>query len=281
MTETIAPPVGSPLYQKDHLRLRRCRHGLMLYNVNDKYIGAMLDRYGEFSEDENEIFQQMLRPGMTVVEAGANIGAHTVPIAQRVGPQGRVLAFEPQRSVFQTLCANLALNGLEQVEPHWAGVGNADGVISVPRLDSTQPQNFGGLSIGGPQPGEGVRLVRLDSFDLPACHLLKVDVEGMELDVLRGAADTIRRHAPVIYAENDRADRSPALIEQLQTLGYRCYWHLPPYVRVPNFLGNTRNEFPTLLSANMLCVPASRNFTVNGLREVTGPQDTWHGRPPG
>lgn len=139
----------------------------MLYNVNDKYIGAMLDLYGEFSEDENEIFQQMLRPGMIVVEAGANIGAHTVPMAQRVGPQGRVLAFEPQRSVFQILCANLALNGLEQVEPHWSGVGNADGVISVPRLDSTQPQNFGGLSIGGPQPGESVRLVRLDSFDLP------------------------------------------------------------------------------------------------------------------
>lgn len=280
MTETIAPPVGPPLYQKDHLRLRQCRHGLMLYNVNDRFIGAMLDLYGEFSEDENEIFQQMLRPGMTIVEAGANIGAHTVPIAQRVGPQGRVLAFEPQRSVFQILCANLALNGLEQVEPHWAGVGNTDGVISVPRLDSTQRQNFGGLSIGGPQPGEDVRLVRLDSFDLPACHLLKVDVEGMELDVLRGAADTIRRHAPVIYTENDRADRSPVLIEHLQTLGYRCYWHLPPYVRMPNFLGNTRNEFPTLVSANMLCVPASRNFTVNGLREVTGPQDTWHGRPP-
>ena len=171
-----------------------------------------------------------------------------------------MLAFEPQRSVFQILCANLALNGLEQVEPHWAGMGDADGFISVPRLDSTRPQNFGGLSIGGPQPGESVRLVRLDSLDLPACHLLKVDVEGMELDVLRGAADTIRRHAPVIYAENDRDDRSPALIEHLQTLGYRCFWHLPPYVRIPNFLGNTRNEFPGLVSVNMLCVPASRNI---------------------
>lgn len=95
MTELATPLVNAPLYEKDHMRLRRCRHGPMLYNVNDAYIGAMLDQYGEFSEDENEIFQQLLRPGMTVVEAGANIGAHTVPIAQRVGPRGRVLAFEP------------------------------------------------------------------------------------------------------------------------------------------------------------------------------------------
>lgn len=275
MTEAAAATAGLPLYEKDHLRLRPCRHGLMLYNINDRFIGALLDQYGEFSEEENEIFRQILKPGMTVVEAGANIGVHTLAIAQQVGAPGRVLAFEPQRSVFQMLCANLALNGLEQVEPHWAALGNTDGVITVPRLDSAQRQNFGGLSLGDAPSGDRVRLARLDTLGLPACHLIKIDVEGMELDVLRGATDTIRRYGPLIYTENDRQDRSPAVIEQLQAFGYRCFWHLPPCIKMPNFRGTTENNHPPLLSANMLCVPASRNITVNGLREVTDPRDWW------
>jgi len=275
MTDAAASTAGAPLYEKDHLRQRQCRHGMMVYNINDRYIGAMLDQYGEFSEDENVIFRQILRPGMTVVEAGANVGAHTLAIARQVGPSGRVLAFEPQRSVFQMLCANLALNGLEQVEPHWAAAGSTDGTIAVPRLDSSRLQNFGGLPLGRTQKGDSVRLVRLDSLGLPACHLIKMDVEGMELDVLLGATDTIRRCAPLIYTENDRRDRSPALILQLQALNYRCFWHMPPCVKVPNFRGNAENRFPGLVSGNMLCIPASRNIVVRGLREVTGPQDWW------
>lgn len=267
------------IHEHGPLRLRRCRYGMMLYNVNDMYIGTMLDLYGEFSDEEDDVFRQIIRPGMTVVEAGANIGAHTVPIAQIVGAKGRVLAFEPQRSVFQILCSNLALNGLEQVEPHWAAVGTENGVISVARLDSSVTQNFGALSLDGSPGGDSVRLLKIDSFDLPACDLIKIDVEGMELDVICGAEETIRRHAPTIYTENDRADNSPALIETLQVLGYRCYWHLPQYVRMPNFRGNTENKFPHTISANMLCVSTKRNITVGGFREVTGPQDSWRVSP--
>jgi FkbM family methyltransferase len=260
-----------------HLRLRQCRHGWYLFNVNDLYCGTMLDKYGEFSEGENDLFRLFLRPGMTVAEFGANIGIHTVSIAQMVGPQGRVLAFEPQRSVFQIMCANLALNGLEQVEPHWAAAGGTSGHLHVPRLDSQVPSNFGGLSLAANnQEGDHVRLVTLDSFELHACHLLKIDVEGMESEVLVGAEQTIRRFRPIIYTENDRADKSPALIGKLQELGYRCYWHLPPYVRIPNYRLMTENLFPGLISINMLCIPRSLDITVQGLREVESPMDRWN-----
>ena len=126
----------------------------MLYNLNDTYIGTMLDLYGEFSEGEDDLFRQVLHPGMTAVEVGANIGAHTLFIAQCVGPRGRVLAFEPQRIIFQILCANLALNGIEHVDAHWAAVGEKAGHIRVPRLDSSKSNNFGGLSIGGYEHGD-------------------------------------------------------------------------------------------------------------------------------
>ncbi len=275
MADQPAVPDQAAILSNGHLQLRRCRHGMMLYNLNDICLGTMLEKYGEFSEGETDIFRQLLQPGTTAVEVGANIGAHTISIAQFVGPQGRVLAFEPQRSIFQLLCANLALNGIEQVEAHWAAAGSTLGTIAVPRLDSRARQNFGALEIGGPQPGDQVRLVTLDSFELPACHLIKIDVEGMEAEVIRGASETIRRHKPVIYVENDREEKSPAMIELLHELDYRCYWHTPPYVRVPNFRGNANNDFPYLVSINMLCIPRSRDVAVDGLREVLSPQDDW------
>ena len=89
--------------------LVRAKHGLMLFNKNDTYIGRSIGKYGEFSEGEIAIFDQLCRPGDIVVEVGANIGTHTLPIAKMVGVAGRVHAFEPQRIVFQTLCANMAL----------------------------------------------------------------------------------------------------------------------------------------------------------------------------
>lgn len=261
-------PEQEPILTADHLRLRRCRYGMMMYNLNDAFIGTMLDLYGEFSEGETDVFRQVLRPGMTAVEAGANIGAHTLSLAKFVGPGGHVLALEPQRSVFQLLCGNLALNGIEHVEAIHAAVGSEPGSIAVPRLNSRVRQNFGGLSLEGAKQGDQVRLLTLDSLQLAACHFLKIDVEGMEGEVLRGATATIERHRPVLYVENDRKEKSAALIRQLQDLDCRCYWHTPAYVRVPNFRGNTDNKFPKLISINMLCVPRSRNLAVSGLREV-------------
>jgi hypothetical protein len=66
-------------------RLSDCRHGRMLYFSNDRYVGGSLDVYGDYCEDETQLFGQILRPGHVVVEAGANIGAHTVHLAQVVG----------------------------------------------------------------------------------------------------------------------------------------------------------------------------------------------------
>jgi len=89
----------------------------MMYLANDKFIGRRsLDAYGEFCELELYLLRQIIKPGMTVVEAGANIGTHTVAFAKAVGATGRVLTFEPQRTVFHMLCGNLALNGLSNVQ---------------------------------------------------------------------------------------------------------------------------------------------------------------------
>lgn len=251
-------------------RLKACRYGQMLYNVNDRYLGRSLDLYGEFSEFEVALFRQLLRPGDTVLDIGANIGAHTVPIAQLVGPAGRVLAFEPQRIVFQTLCANVALNHLTNVWCRHAAVGAESGHIEVPWLDPTRPHNFGGLALGN-RKGERVPVVAVDELELRTCRLLKVDVEGMELRVLRGARQTIERLRPVLYVENDRFDRSEELIRFIESLGYESYWHRPPLYHPKNFAGNAENVFGKMVSRNMLCVHPLSHVVVRGYRPVTLP----------
>jgi FkbM family methyltransferase len=268
------PEPSPPILTNGHLRLRRCRHGIMLYNLNDTHLGTMLDLYGEYSEAEADMFRHFLEPGMIAVEVGANIGAHTLALAKIVGPKGRVLAFEPQRTAFQMLCANLAVNGIEHVDAHWAAAGSETGHITVPRLPGTERANFGGLAVGGEQ-GDAVRLLTLDSLALPGCDFLKIDVEGMERDVLLGARDINRRARPTISVENDREENSPALIQALWDLDYDCYWDIPKYVHVPNFRGTTENLFPTMASFNLVCLPREKEQSLGGLRKVASVLDSW------
>jgi len=265
---TPVPQPGELVFANGHLRQRQCRHGMMLYNVNDQFQGKMLDKYGEYSEGEVDTFAQLLKPGMIAVEVGANIGSHTVAIANLVGPTGRVLAFEPQRAIFQVLCANIALNALEQVEAHWMAVGAAAGEVMIDRLDMRAEQNFGGYSIGKATAGDKVPLRSVDSFGLPHCHMIKIDVEGMEADVLRGAAATIRRCGPMVFCENESSEKSPELIQLLWDLDYDCYWHVTPYVRVPNFRGDPEKIHPTMVSTNMVCVPRAAKAQISGLHKV-------------
>ncbi len=247
-----------------------CRAGPMVYNRFDQYVGASLRKYGEFSAGETELFRRIVLPGMLVVEVGANIGAHTVELSRMVGPQGGVIAFEPQLIVFQTLCANLALNSCANVHAIHAAIGAEAGEITVPFLAPDRPNNFGGLSLIGATEGERVTLRRLDDFGLPACHVLKLDLEGMEVEAIKGGAATIAAHRPMMYVENDRPQRSEELIALLLGLNYQLYQHYPPLFSPTNYAEDPENIFGNIVSMNLLCVAAERNITIEGLPAVTG-----------
>jgi hypothetical protein len=122
--------------------------------------------------------------------------------------------------------------------------------------------------------GEPVPVVTIDGLDLRACQFMKLDVEGMETEALRGAAKTIRRCRPFLYVENDRRARSAELISLLQSYSYRLYWHSPPLYRADNFRGDTENIFGGKVSVNMICIPTEIPQSLTYLREVTGPDDS-------
>jgi len=142
--------------------LAATKHGYLLYNRNDIYIGRAIEKYGESSALEMTLFEDLCRPGNAIIEVGANNGAHTVGFSRVVGPQGRVLAFEPQRLVFQTLCANIALNSLTNVDCYWAAVGAHEGAITVPSLNPWHEGNFGGVTLLGANVGHQVPCFTLD-----------------------------------------------------------------------------------------------------------------------
>lgn len=276
-TDALKPVVPVELDRNGFNELRMCRLGPMLYNKNDIYVGGALRKYGEFSWAEMTLLQQLVLPGQVVVEAGANIGAHTVGLAKHVGATGAVYAYEPQRIVFQTLCANLALNQCTNVYAFQEALGAADGKISVPALDPAVRSNFGGISLPGTAAGEGVPVRSLDSLALSACHLLKADVEGMETEVLKGAVHTIETHRPYLYLENDREERSKELIEMVFSLDYDVFWHLPKLFNPDNFARDPENIFAGLISINMICVPGEQKRAIEGARRVVSADDTWRG----
>ncbi len=254
------------------LAVRRCRHGTMMYLRQDMYVGRSFTEYGEYSEGEVEVFRQILQPGDVALDVGANLGAHTLPMAQLVGPTGAVHAFEPQRILVQILCANVALNELANVRALPFALGRAPGGTKVPALDYRGANNFGGISLGGAH-GEDVPVITLDQLGLARIKLIKVDVEGMEIDVLAGGKATLARCRPILYVENDRAEKAQALVTQLQEDGYRMWWHAPPLYNPANFLGNPHNVFGNVASLNMLCLPRESATTIQGMPEITSPQE--------
>jgi FkbM family methyltransferase len=242
------------------VEIKECRHGRMMFLANDIYMGKMLSEYGEYSEEEVDLFKQLVRHGDIVIEAGSNIGCHTIPLAKIVGPEGLLLAFEPQRTLYHMLCGNLALNGLsDRVLAFWAAVGDRDGTVAMPAVDYDASSNFGGISV---VPGDRVRLGTIDHFALGAVRLIKADVEGMEAEVLLGAKETIARCRPLIYVENDRPKKSELLLEILADMSYRAFHHAPRYLPSGNRL------FPDMVSLNVLGIPREMDVVSINLEEI-------------
>ncbi|AOJ36290.1 FkbM family methyltransferase [Burkholderia metallica] len=256
-----------PLYED-----RMCRHGKMLFNSNDEFVGRSLSLYGEWSEPEAFLFMQMVRQGDTVVEAGANIGSHTVMLSKTVGDNGTVFAFEPQRHTFQLLNANLALNERLNVRAFQYAVGDVDETVEFPIVDPRLPNNFGGSSLlMSHAVAEQVPLRTIDSLRLPRLDFLKADVEGFEIQTIRGAQDSIRTLRPIVYLEylnHYTGDSSKSFLEYFAPLGYRVWYFITPVYNRLNFRGNPENVFDGIWSFDLVCVPRERG-EMHGLVEVT------------
>jgi len=164
-----------------------------------------------------------------IIDVGANNGQISIEFANLVGDQGRVHSFEPQRIIFYQLCGNVFFNGLDNVFCHQIALGNEEGFIDieVPNYYSRGPVNFGNVHVGlKTEKSERVQIKKLDNYQFEKVSVIKIDVQGFEIEVLNGAIETINKHRPVIFIEieEDQLDQygrsSEDVISKLEGLNY-------------------------------------------------------------
>jgi FkbM family methyltransferase len=180
---------------------------------------------------EARLVRSVLPPGASFWDVGANIGYFTLLAATVVGPQGRVVAWEPGPEAFQQLQENIALNGMPQVWALPLAVAAQEGTARL-YLHGAEADTGATLFPGGARSqSHEVQTTTLDAFFRqhggPPPQLLKVDVEGAELAVLQGAARLLAEHSPLLLVEmEEKTLRLAGLSRQdimdfLATLGYR------------------------------------------------------------
>ena len=214
-------------------------YGPMLVNRHDLDQTAALLRQG-VAIDHGDIMLLhqvlgVLGPATTLVDVGANVGTYSLALAPAVGPAGKVHAFEPQRIIFNMLAGSVALSGHTNIWCHNMAVGDRQGRIELPQFDYRRELNFGSVEFGpeqveplsqqrghDPELVEYVPLTTIDSFGFPRLDVMKIDAEGMDMQVIDGAAETIRRCRPVLYVEWIKVDQQ-ALRGQLEGFGYETH----------------------------------------------------------
>jgi len=253
--------------------LVKMRDGWIVYNKNDIYIGQSIKNYGEWSQGELDLCKQFLIPNDVVIEVGSNIGSHTLALSKTVS-KGRVYAFEPQNVIFQNLCANMSINSIPNCFCFNAALSDKKNEeLYYPMFDFNVEQNFGAMSLEKEQY-KSYKRARVDTLDnmfsnLNRLKLLKTDAEGMEVKVLKGGLDLIKRTKPVLYVENDLSyiDKSQELIEFIFSLGYRLFWHVIPMYNQKNFFKNEKNIFKNIFSCNMIGIMKDKEIQID-LQEV-------------
>lgn len=222
---------------------------------------AMLS--GRYDPQTLSIINQMVRPGDFCMDIGANVGAIAFAIAKRTGTAGRILAFEPGALTFKRFSANLALNPAyrDTIVPIQAGLSDKEGTL----FWHEHGNNRGNANLSGDAQGDGVQVpvTTVDKYflDHPAQRLdfVKIDVESMEYEVIKGGLETWKKFKPVLYYETladfEKFRGIPVfrLIEEmLKPIGYSFY-------KVEG-RGTLRPAAYPDLSANTLAVPPHRSI---------------------
>src|SRR5579859_271642 len=222
-------------------------HGTLIVNRFDRHaagteeafgVGLQILRGAAYDPQEVDLALQLLElrrrhfgDGVMAIDCGANIGVHTIEWAKRMTGWGSVLAIEAQERIFYALAGNIAINNCFNAIAVHGAVSSESGVMQIPSPNYLVPSSFGSLELRERSGNEfigqkidyknlvNVRRLALDEFGLPRVDLIKIDVEGMEMEVLAGAAKAIERSRPIMLIEKIKADATQ-LRAWLEARGY-------------------------------------------------------------
>lgn len=213
--------------------------GLMIINRfdcdrNQVGHGQWLLDHGVVSTGEAQTAYDCLkdRTNPVIFDVGANIGTFTTWMA-RLFPNGKIYCFEPQRLVFQMLCGNMAVNNIENCYTYNIGLGAENTRINITEPDYYAPEDFGTFSLvedrfrNKSRYSSWVEILTLDTFvdlyEVDRVDYIKIDVEGMDIDVLRGATATLKKFSPCIFIEHSCNSVDSILDKIVEYLGEDNY----------------------------------------------------------
>ena len=234
--------------------------------TTEDLIVRALGLYGEWSFAEQMLIAPLLRDKDRIWDAGAFLGTFGIGLTQlaRIRP-ANLVAVEPNPDILPHLKRNLARNLTCPVEVAPFAVGDSD--ITLVRRDETGSGNAGGISYQ-PAPDNKGTIAAKTLKELRArfgdYDFLKLDVEGMENQALRGDIEYLKSRQPVIWAECNEAEESIALLEALVWLGYEPLYVAFPAFRAANFNGNAEKMYPIAYEAGLLAAPKDRLAAFTG-----------------
>ena len=223
--------------------LAATNQGTLILNHLDLGVGWQLLARGAYDPNEVGTVVQLLDrlktargPGIAAIDCGANIGVHTITWARHMAGWGEVIAIEAQERIFYALAGNIALSNSFNARAIWAAVSDSGGTLMIPQPDDTQTASYCSLellnsdtveNIGQaisyrPESLRAVTAMPIDSLELSRLDFIKIDVEGMEVQALNGARDSIARYRPFLFIEHIKAGLD-ALNNLLAELGYKSW----------------------------------------------------------
>jgi FkbM family methyltransferase len=205
--------------------------------------------HGAFEAVEAYLFWKMLRPGMTVIDAGAHIGQYTLLAATAVGPLGLVHSFEPVPSTFARLWENVTRSAMRNITINRAALWHERSTVTL-KLPTVTAYHSGTWSIGSTDSQtspEKAETIALDDYaaqhGLTRVDVIKMDIEGAEPFAIAGGRELIERSRPTFFMEVNRMclgqlGGSPeSLWRELSALGYRAWrigWSLGDSGPIPS-----------------------------------------------
>ena len=163
----------------------------------DRLVALGLHRLGWMGRDEATLLRRLVRPGMHVVDVGANIGLYSLFLSSLVSPAGSVLAFEPEPNLFATLRENCGTNNATNVFPFQCALGRANGLATFQRSAFNSGDNRLGHALVGHDTVE-VKVERFDDLQPNSKpDFVKVDVQGHELAALSGMEQALAANGKV------------------------------------------------------------------------------------
>lgn len=222
--------------------------GDMAIYKNDTIVSLAILLFGEYCDAEVEIMASHLDENSTYLDIGTNIGYHAMGIYQRA--KCKVIGFEPHPNHFSVATYNTQHFPITLYN---CAVSNKKGTLTLADFDIESKSNYG--EVKAQSEGFEVPTITIDSLKLPEVTLMKIDVEGHELNVLKGSKKTIERCRPVIFFEANDLEWLDAY-KFLDKLEYNFYWvGCRSKPKHPTFIQTDENPFGDSGVTNILAVP--------------------------